>query len=377
METRIKNYIFNHKDEILNDLISLVKAEGSTDEIENLIQVRNQLKEIINIRFNEHVDEIQVESTRNCLYTKLIEQENEKSILLLGHYDTVHPKGTIPLNIYNNTLFGPGVCDMKGGIIIGLWACKAINDLRLKTNYPVYMLNNGDEEKGSRDSLEILLDKAKNTRATLILEPAYDNGDLKTGRKGAGGCKITIYGKASHAGLHPEEGISAIEEAAHHILALHSLNNNELGTTINVGVIHGGTVKNVVADKVVLDIDIRIKIASEAERIQEAIKSIPLKLTGTLKDVEFTKLTPPLEENEMNLQLYELYKEGANKIGIDVGRSFVGGASDGNRLVCLNIPILDGLGAVGKGMHANHEQIDLNQYFDRIVMLASLLINIQ
>ena len=375
METKIRNYILNHKDEILNDLISLVKVEGSTDEIENLVEVRNQLKEIINKRFNRIIEEIQVESTRNCLYTKLIDQDNDKSILLLGHYDTVHPRGTMPLNIYNNIFYGPGVCDMKGGIIIGLWACKAINELRYKTNYPVYMLNNGDEEKGSRDSLNILLDKAKNTRAVLILEPAFDNGDLKTGRKGAGGCKITIYGKASHAGLHPEEGVSAIEEAAHHILALHSLNNNEFGTTINVGVIHGGTVKNVIADKVILDIDIRVKTLSEIERIERAIKDIPLILKGTRKEVEFLKPTLPLEEKEENIQLFELYKEGANRIGIEVGKSFVGGASDANRLVCLNIPILDGLGAVGKGMHANHEQIDLNQFFDRIVMLACLLMN--
>ena len=183
--------------------------------------------------------------------------------------------------------------------------------------------------------------------------------------------------QASHAGLHPEEGISAIEEAAHHILALHALNKNDVGTTINVGAMKGGTVRNVVADEVMLDIDIRVKTRDEIERIQKAIEDIPLILEGTSKEVTFSKATLPLEETEKNIELYEYYKEAANELGIHVDRSFVGGASDGNRLAVLGIPILDGLGCVGKGMHAMHEQIDLNQYFDRIIMLTGMLTKIK
>ena len=376
MEKQIKAYIEKHRQEILDDLISLVNVQAATAEIDNLRNVRSKLKEIISKRFESQIEEICVDSTRNCLYTKLIDGE-KNPILMIGHYDTVHPSGKLETRMEDNLLFGPGVCDMKGGIIIGLWACKAINDLGLKTNYPVYMLNNGDEETGSGDSTDILLEKAKGTRATLVLEPAFDNGDLKTGRKGARACKITIHGKASHAGLHPEEGISAIEEAAHHILALHALNKNDLGTTINVGVMKGGTVRNVVADEVVLDIDIRVKTMEEINRIEKDIRSIELVLEGTSKDVWFSDGTPPLEETEKNIALYEVYKQAADELGIHVGRSFVGGASDGNRLAKLGIPILDGLGAVGKGMHAMHEQIDMNQYYDRIVMLAGMLTRIK
>ena len=376
MENKIKSYIENHKQEILDDLISLVKVEGATIEIDNLKEVRSQLKKIIQNRFELVPEEICVESTRNCLLSKLIETD-EKPVLMIGHYDTVHPRGKIEARIEQNLLFGPGVCDMKGGIIIGLWACKAIKELGLSTKYSVYMLNNGDEEKGSLDSTEILIDKAKDSRAVLVLEPAFDSGELKTGRKGARGCQITIFGKASHAGLHPEEGISAIEEAAHHILALHALNNNDLGTTINVGAMKGGTVRNVVADEVLLDIDIRVKTIDEIERIEKDIRNIPLKLEGTRKEVWFNDGTPPLEETEKNLELYEIYKKGADALGIEVGKAFVGGASDGNRLAKLGVPILDGLGAVGKGMHAVHEQIDLDQYFDRITMLALMLINLK
>ena len=155
------------------------------------------------------------------------------------------------------------------------------------------------------------------------------------------------------------------------------MNKNDLGTTINVGAMKGGTVRNVVADEVLLDIDIRVKTMDEIKRIENDIRNIPLMLEGTRKEIWFSDGTPPLEETKENIKLYEVYRNGASKLGIEVGKAFVGGASDGNRLAHLGAPILDGLGAVGKGMHAMHEQIDLNQYFDRIVLLASMLMNLE
>ena len=379
MELKIRDYIQEHKEEIFHDLVSLCEVEASTAEVENLAEVRAKLIEIIQRRLGGEPEVIEVESTRNCVYSKLLEGngKNEQPILMMGHYDTVHPRGKISVRKEGDILFGPGVFDMKGGIIEGIWACKAVKDLGLETNYPVHMLNNGDEETSSKDSVHILIERAEGVRAALILESAMENGDCKTGRKGQCPCTIKIYGKASHAGLRPEEGINAILEASHHTIALQALNDYEAGTTVNVGIITGGGIRNVVPDEVTLEVDVRFKTFAERERIQEAIRNIPLTLEGTRKEVVFQKGTSPMEENEKGLELFELCRESAEKIGFSLGKQFVGGGSDANRISHLGMPLLDGLGPAGEGMHALHEQINLEWFYDRTAMLAAMLTKIK
>ena len=268
-------------------------------------QVRNKIKEIIHQRLNVDCEEIITQSTRNVLYTTLTNEE--QPILLVGHYDTVHPINKLEIKQEKNTLYGPGVLDMKAGIIQSIWACKALKDLNLEIP-PVHLLFNGDEEIGSVDSKDIILDKATNAKLALILEPGVENGDVKTGRKGSRSCAITIYGKAAHAGNHPEDGVNAILEMAHHTIALQNLNNLEIGTTVNVGKIHGGSATNVICDEVTCHVDIRYKTLEERNKVQEAILNIPLVIEGTSKKVVFSEGSYPMEETQQNLELFEIAK---------------------------------------------------------------------
>lgn len=374
MEKNIKKWIMDHKEEIFNDLLSLVRCEASTADIEELKVVRNRLSEIIEDRLQIKPEEIQVDSTRNVLYTPFEEKENP--VLLIGHYDTVHPIHKVPIVYDKNVFKGPGVLDMKAGVIQAIWACKAIRDLKLSHQSAIHLLFNGDEEYGSQDSKEIIIQKAKKAKAAFVLEPAVENGNLKTGRKGGMACDITICGKASHAGNHPEEGIHAIHEMAYYILELQALNENEYGTTINVGKVNGGTAINVIPDQAHISVDIRYKTLKEKQRIKKAIENIPLKLKGTTKNIEFSEGSNPMEQTKQNLELFELAKQCAKELNMEIDRQFVGGASDGNRISFLGLPILDGLGAIGQGIHATNEQIDLEKYYERICLLILLLTKI-
>ena len=374
MEKMIEQYIEAHREEILDDLLVLVKKEAPSSDVEGLNEVRKTLSGLIEKRLGIVPDEIETASGRNVLYTS--RQEGEHPILIMGHYDTVHPVGKLPVVLEKDVLKGPGVLDMKAGLIMGIWACKAIEDLKLKVHAPVHLMYNGDEEIGSRDSKAILQNKAEHALCALILEPGVENGDVKTGRKGAMACDLVIHGKASHAGNHPEEGINAILEMAYQTIELQKLNENDEGTTINVGKIHGGTVSNVVPDHAQITVDLRYKTIAEKQRIQETIRSIPLFVEGTARDIIFSDGSNPLEELEGNMKLYELAKESAAAFGLKMGHQFVGGASDGNRISHLGIPVLDGLGAVGRGIHALDEQINLPIYYKRIETLISLLTKI-
>lgn len=374
MEKRIQRYIQEHRDDIVNDVVRLVKKEAPSSDIEGLNEVREELFQLIEERLELRPEVIETASGRHVLYTQAM--TGDQPIVLMGHYDTVHPAGKLPVVLEEDVLKGPGVLDMKAGLVQGIWACKALCELGLKTDHPVHLMYNGDEEIGSRDSKEILQTKAKQALCALILEPGVENGDVKTGRKGAMSCTMVIHGKASHAGNHPEEGINAILEMAHQIIALQKLNDNELGTTVNVGKITGGTVSNVVPDRAEVEIDLRYKTIQEKQRIKEAIEAIPLFVSGTNRELSFSDGSNPLEESAGNMKLFELAQESAERFDLPMGHQFVGGASDGNRISHLGLPILDGLGAVGRGIHALDEQISLDLYLKRIEMLILFLTKI-
>ena len=371
----IQNYVNAHREEILEDLIALVQKEAPTSDVEGLKKVRTQLKEVIEKRLEVSAEEIFVETGRHVLSAQ-IGEKTARPILLMGHYDTVHPVGKLPIVLEEDVLKGPGVLDMKAGLVQAIWAVKAICELNLSLNHPVQLLFNGDEEIGSRGSKDILRSFAKEAHCALILEPAVENGDVKTGRKGAQACDVVIHGKASHAGNHPEEGINAILEMAHQVIEIQKLNDNQAGTTLNVGKISGGTVSNVVPDRAEITVDLRYKTLAEKQRIQKAIEDIPCVLKGVRRELFFSEGSDPMEETSGNLALYELAKKSAQELEIPLGHQLVGGASDGNRISSLGIPILDGAGAVGKGIHALDEQIHLETYFKRISLLISLLTKI-
>ena len=369
MEKRIQEYIAQHREVILSDIMMLIKKEAPSSDIEGLAEVRNTLKQLMKDRLNQEVDELEVSSGRHVLSVQIGNPEN--SILMMGHYDTVHPVGKLPVILEDKLLKGPGVLDMKSGLVMAVWLCKMMKDLGVPLNAALAF--NGDEEIGSHDSKHLLIEAAKKSKCALIFEPAVENGNLKTGRKGAMACTIKMHGKAAHAGNNPLAGVNAIEEMAHHVIAIQNLNDHEVGTTLNVGKISGGTVSNVVPDLCEITIDLRYKTLSEKERIKKAIEDIEVVNPKVVREVHFNDGSAPMEQTSGNIELYELMKESAALYGVDLGHQFVGGASDGNRISFLGLPILDGMGAVGKGIHALDEQIDLDKYFEKMAINAMFL----
>ncbi|MBR5795490.1 MAG: M20 family metallopeptidase [Erysipelotrichaceae bacterium] len=373
MEQKILQWVQSHEEEIIHDVISLAKQEATASDIEALAKVRDKVVEIMNQRIQVPYEIKKTKLQKDVIYSG----NDEKGILLVGHYDTVHPIGSLPIVLDNRTLYGPGVLDMKAGIVQAIWAYKCLKELGLETKYPIHMVFNGDEEVGSEASKEILLEVSKNARCALVLEPGVENGNLKTGRKGAMNCTVKVYGKAAHAGNHPEDGINSIVEMSYQIQQLQALNDNDMRTTVNVCKINGGTKTNVIADYCEITCDIRYAKVSEKERIKEAILAIPTYVEGAKKEVVFSSGSYPLEEKDENLKLYDLYVKSAEKLGLSIGHSFVGGASDGNKIAQNGVCVLDGLGAIGKGIHAVNEQVNIEVYLERIALLVALLMNIQ
>ena len=299
--------------------------------------------------------------------------------LLLCHMDTVWPAGTIierPFRVEEGRAYGPGAYDMKAGIVVAEFALRAIHDLDLRLPRPVLLLLNSDEEIGSITSRPLVEELAGRAQYVLVLEPPLRTGALKTARKGVGRFVLEIKGRAAHAGVEPEKGISAVQELAQQILYLHGLADLPQGTTINVGVVHGGTRPNVVAAHAQAEVDVRVWTLAEAGRVAMAIKQarpftpgIELRVRG-----DFTR--PPMEKTVASSVLFKRAQEMGRNLGLDLTESSTGGGSDANFTSVLGIPTLDGLGAVGDGGHAVHEHVVVDSLPERAALLATLLVNL-
>ena len=300
--------------------------------------------------------------------------EGESQVLLLGHFDTVWPVGQLdrmPLARKGTQLFGPGVFDMKGGIAIALLAARAVREVGAP-NGRVAMLWTSDEETGSATSEPAILAHAARSAAVFVLEPSGPGGAVKTSRKGCGQFVLTVTGVSAHAGIEPERGASAVHELARQVVSLESLRDPEAGVTINVGQLHGGTRTNVVAEEARAMIDVRIRTAADASRIERGLSAIVANDPRTTVTVT-GGFRPPLERTAEVLRLYEIAKEVAAQLGRELPEFATGGGSDGNLTASRGIPTLDGLGAVGEGAHALHEQIDVSAIPWRAAMLAGLM----
>lgn len=371
MEQKILTYLDAHKTEILEDLKTLVQAEASTSDLEELKKVREILTHIIINRTGLNVKEHEREGGHNLLEFEI--GNGPEKVLLLGHYDTVHPVGTFKMHQEGSHLFGPGVYDMKSGILSAVWAVKAFRDLNIVPEKKLVFLFNGDEETGSRESRELICRMAEGARAALICEPPAKNGDLKTGRKGVLGFTIDIKGKASHAGNAHKAGINAIEEMAHEILFIQGLTDYDKGTTLNVGVCEGGTKVNVVPARAKIMVDCRYESREEGERIRKAIQNLEVSVSGAERTVTVGSGRPPMPQTDANIRLFEIARSCGERLGLNFSHQYVGGGSDGNFVADMGIPTLDGLGAYGDFAHSENEYMDLEQYIPRMALLASVI----
>lgn len=297
-------------------------------------------------------------------------------VLVLGHYDTVYATGTLakmPFRIASGKAYGPGTFDMKGGIVQALFAALALERLQVAVPNSVVFLWTSDEEIGSDGSRKLIEDEARRSRAVLVLEPSLGpRGLLKTSRKGVGEAELVVHGKASHAGLAPEEGVNAVHELAAQIARIEKWNDLRRGITLNADVIEGGTRANVIAESARAVIDLRALRISDMRRVERRLRALRPVHRGARLEIHGGFNRAPLER-KISAGLYGKARSIAEELGIKIGETMAGGGSDGNLTAALGVPTLDGLGAVGDGAHSSHEHLIVGKMPERAALLAGLL----
>lgn len=363
-------------DEFLADLGALVNIDSGSYTPAGVARVADALQP----RFAQHgwiVERIPGTSVGPHLIARK-RGVGRGRILLIGHMDTVFADGEIehrPFAVRDGRAYGPGVLDMKGGLLIGLYALRALSDLGEASFEEVTFFLNSDEEIGSPESTEIVARLARDVDAALVLEPTSDVERLTISRKGVGMFRLEVSGISSHAGADPKGGRSAILELAHRIVALHALNDTIDGVTVNVGVIEGGDHANVIADAAHALIDVRVLDPDGKRRIEDELQRVVAQTT-----VERTTATltgqfahEPFLQSEASTLLFALAKEEAATLGLSLRGEPSGGASDGNTTAALGVPTLDGLGVVGNLAHNPGEYVEIAAIAPRIALLAAII----
>lgn len=296
---------------------------------------------------------------------------DDTKVLIVGHHDTVFPLGTVarrPFTREGNIGRGPGIFDMKAGIIQAIYGVAAVKEWR-----QVEILITADEEVGSHASRALLEERARATGAVLVLEPSADGGALKIARKGTGTFNVTITGRASHAGLEPEKGINALVELAAQVSRIVAIARPEVGTTVTPTVAKAGTADNVVPDSATIAVDVRCVIPEEKDRLEAEMSRLTATLAGARVEVSGGMNRPPMHES-MTTELFAIAEKVADDYGIRGLRGVaVGGGSDGNLTAAVGVRTLDGLGAVGAGAHAETEHVQLDAMPERAALVAGLV----
>jgi len=305
------------------------------------------------------------------------DQQDGPGIFILGHYDTVWPVGELkkrPICLENNRMTGPGIYDMKGGIALAIHALNYLKREKIQSKLPIRMLWNSDEELGSPTSRSLIEAMAEKAKYVLVFEPGdLPGGAVNTFRKGVMEYQIDVKGKSAHAGADHENGLNANRELARQVLRLEALTNYQVGTTVNVGVINGGTRSNVVAENARAKLDIRTASASEMHRMQQILANLKPGREGFELTATQLKSRPPLERHEKVVELYQQARQVAEDINLTLPERFSGGASDGNFTAAMGKSTLCGIGAVGDGAHAVHEFIAVDWIVRRMALIVGLL----
>ena len=298
----------------------------------------------------------------------------ERPLLVLGHLDTVWDVGTLaemPFRVQAGRAYGPGIFDMKSGIVCGLWAIRALRETGTTPTRPIRFFLNSDEETSSLAFRKELMAEARRARACLVLEPAA-GGALKTSRKGVGEFLVTVHGRSAHAGINPAAGVNAIHELARQILRVQSFARPRRGLTITAGMIEGGTRVNVVPERASVRIDVRVERRGDSAAIEEKVRALTPFHPEARLSIEGGVNRPPLER-AMARDLYRAAKRLAAEMGMTLEEASTGGGSDGNFTAALGIPTLDGLGGVGDGAHARHEHVVIRELPRRAGLIAALM----
>ncbi|MBD0840666.1 MULTISPECIES: M20 family metallopeptidase [unclassified Streptomyces] len=390
------------RQERLDDLLDLARARGADylHDLEELVSVDsgsysaegvNEVADWIERRLERigfTVERVRLPSppdghrTGDALVGRrrgtLPESEGGRRILLAGHMDTVFDNGTAaarPFRIDGSTAYGPGVSDDKGGLLAGLTALEILCDLGADAYDELVLLATPDEEIGSPASRPLIEATAAGVHFGLGLECARENGDLVIARKGVADFRLTVTGRAAHAGIEPERGANAALAAAHLTVALQALNGHWDDVTVNVGVVRAGTRANIVCPRAELRIEVRAATTADIQRVTRAIREAADQpgVPGVTVEVEQLDLCPPMEDTPASRRMFDHARAAARAAGIELGAAATGGVGDANFIAGAGIPVLDGLGPVGGADHTPQEWLDVTSVPQRIALLADLI----
>jgi len=373
---RVLDYVRSQQHVLTNLTKNLVEAESPSARPETHDGVRRILRLALASAGYESRETGGRDTSRHVFARSSDRKRGQPSQLVIGHYDTVWPVGTIeerPFRIDGNIVHGPGSFDMKGGLAQIVLALRVIRDLQLETPVSPVVFVNADEEIGSRSSTRYIRLLAKHADRALVLEPALgERGDIKTARKGIGRFTISVFGKAAHAGLNPEGGASAILELSHVIQSMFSLNDVERGITVNVGTVDGGIQPNVIAPHSTAVVDVRVPTVAAGNEIEYIIHSLQPTTPNVRLHIEGGIGRPSMEPTPRNQKLWERTKHAGDELGLQLHQTRAGGGSDGNT-TSLYTATIDGLGPVGDGAHAVHEHLLIDKTLERTALLILLL----
>lgn len=361
-------------------LVEIESPSGDLDGSREVVAALSTAAESVNA-----VDEIEaVEFAgfgQHLVIKAFQEQRSAGQILIVGHTDTVHSRGSLaqrPWRKDGEKAYGPGVFDMKANCALVIEVLRTLSELNVEPRFGVSIVLTCDEEVGSASGWPLIerVAKERETRYAFVLEPPASGGRVKTGRKGTGIYAIKVEGKAAHAGLEPEKGASAILELARQTERLHAINLAGSGITLNVGVVRGGTRSNVVAEQAEGEIDVRFATEAESREIERILTTLQPVDERTKVFVSGGINRPPLERTPAVIDLFEKARSISALLGFELGEAQVGGASDGNFVAAMGIPVLDGLGISGDGAHAVHEHIEVDDIARRGALITGLLLSV-
>jgi glutamate carboxypeptidase len=375
---KLEDYLNSKELEMLDMLKTMVEYESPSrnriltnkfcDYLEDLFGKIGKVTRIVHENKRQKVgDDLKVEFG-----------DGEEQILVLCHMDTVWEEGEIQkrgFNIEDNIVSGPGVYDMKFGLLQIFWVLKALNDNNVKLNYKVVVYINSHEEIGSIQSTPYFKEEAQKSKCVFVLETSAQGG-LKIQRKGVRVYNIKAYGKNAHAGGAHSFGVNAIKELAYQIIDIESMTDYNEGITVNVGYMKGGREVNVIPDHAEAKFEVRYWSKEQGEKIDKKLMNLKPKLIGSKLEITLYRMSDPLERKENSIRLYKFAENVGKKLGVELHEVPVGGVSDANRIGYLDIPILDGLGAVGRGAHAKNEFIYKDKIIERINLLLKLMIEL-
>ena len=376
----MNDYIASRYDQFLQDLETVVNIDSPSNHLPGLTRVAEFFKQ----RFSKlgwHAQTHQfLEGYGPCLQSSNVDPasfQGQYDLLCLGHIDTVFPEGTVkerPLTFVNGRAMGPGVTDMKAGVVAALHLAETLEKFEISQKLAICMAFNSDEEIGSPASRQWIETLAQQSKRVFVLEPCRASGDYVLQRKGIGFYQVECYGKSAHAGVEPEKGVNAVVELAHQVLKINTFGNPEKGTTVNVDVISGGTKTNVIPEYASATVDIRVAEPEEAQRIEVLFADLPnhTSVEGVRVDVQGGFNRPPMVPSEATLKLWDQVAAIGTKLGLTMNWIASGGGSDGNFTAALGIPTIDALGPQGGRAHSPEEYLELYHITPTVQLLCNV-----